>query len=180
MRITAGKYRNRQLLVPSTGLRPTTDMVRQALFNILGPLDGLRFADLCAGSGSVGLDALSRGAGEVVFVEQDRAAAAVIRKNLAAVGAEAEVYVRPVLSFVSSWKGPAFDIVYLDPPYGAEGLYAALSTAGIAGLVRERLIIEIRANDSPPSCEGLVQQDLRRYGDTALVLYAPGGSSGDA
>ncbi len=74
MRITAGKYRNRQLVVPATGLRPTTDMTRQALFNILGVVDGLRFADLCAGSGAVGLDAISRGVGSVVFVEQDRAA----------------------------------------------------------------------------------------------------------
>lgn len=173
MRITAGKYRNRRLFVPQTGLRPTTDMVRQALFNILGPLAGLRFADLCAGSGSVGLDALSRGAESVVFVEQDRASLAVIRKNLAVLGEEAEVYLRPVLSFVADWQGPAFDVVYLDPPYEAADLYAGLSEAGIARLVSQRLIIELRTKIAPPRCEGLVQTELRRYGDTTLALYRP-------
>lgn len=178
MRITAGKYRNRQVAVPASGLRPTTEKVRQALFNILGPIDGMRFADLCAGTGAVGIEALSRGAVNVVFVEEDRASVAVIKKNLAALGEEAEVYARSVISFVSSWTGPAFDLVFFDPPYGTKDLYAAVSAAGISRLVRGVLIFEMRSRQDPPECEGMVMRDVRRYGDSTLAFYHPAESLG--
>jgi len=172
MRITAGKHRNRQLVVPATRLRPTTDMARQALFNILGMVDGLSFADLCAGSGSVGLDALSRGAGSVVFVEQDRVAVQAIKTNLQNLGLEARVVHKSVLSFVTSWEGPAFDIVYLDPPYDSVGLYVNLTTSGLARLVRGQLVLEIRAGGVPPAFPGLSVTENRRYGDASLVFYS--------
>src|SRR5215208_7039866 len=120
MRVIAGTYGGRRLQAPSgTDTRPTADRVREALFSILGArVDGARVLDLFAGSGALGLEALSRGAAGVTFVERAPAALRVLRANLAALGADAEI----VPSDALRWLGAAsaasrqYDLVFLDPP----------------------------------------------------------------
>ncbi len=124
LRIVAGEYRGRRLHFPSgRGMRPTADRVRETLFNWLqGQLQGRRVLDLFAGSGALGIEALSRGAAEAVFVEQNRAAAAQLRDNLQLLQADqrAEVIQADALRWLRHKHEP-FDLVFLDPPF-ADGL----------------------------------------------------------
>lgn len=121
MRVVAGAARGRRLLVPPAGTRPTSDRAREAMFNSLRALldlDGARVLDLFAGTGAVGLEALSRGAAAATFVESDRAACDVLRRNVSAVGlAGATVLPRPVASVLATEPGTPADFVFADPPY---------------------------------------------------------------
>jgi 16S rRNA (guanine966-N2)-methyltransferase len=127
MRVIAGEFRRRVLKTPpGLATRPTPDRLREALFSIVArEIEGVRFVDLYAGSGSVGIEALSRGAANCVFVERDRVAAAVLRANLAALKAEsrAEVFVGKAREVIRIRTG---DIVFLDPPYEAAVEYRDL------------------------------------------------------
>src|SRR5256884_7505183 len=127
MRIIAGRYRGRKLKSPpSLQTRPTSDRLRETLFNILAPrIEGGRFLDLCAGSGAVGIEALSRGAAHVTFVDRSRRMCALIEKNLYTLGVEDEVEV--VLAEASEFlrryaekQALVFDIVFFDPPYATD------------------------------------------------------------
>jgi 16S rRNA (guanine966-N2)-methyltransferase len=134
MRIIAGKWRGRPLVAPpGAATRPTADRVREALFSMLasrlGSFDGLRVADLFAGSGALGLEALSRGAAHCVFVETDRAAIEAIRANIAALGALGEVLARTAEH--AALPGPV-DLAFLDPPYGSGLAQAALEKLPLA------------------------------------------------
>ena len=127
MRVIAGSHRGRRLSGPrGTTLRPTSDKVREALFSILGTrIPGSRFLDLYAGTGAVGIEALSRGATIVTFVESDPKAVQVMRKNLTACGMldQAVVRVGPTQTFLrqpQSWDGP-YDVLFADPPYADRG-----------------------------------------------------------
>ncbi len=127
MRIIAGRWRGRPLVAPpGVATRPTADRVREALFSMLasrlGSFEGLQVADLFAGSGALGLEALSRGAAHCVFVENDRGAVETIRANIAALGASGEVLAR---SAEHSALPHPVDLAFLDPPYGS-GLAPAL------------------------------------------------------
>jgi 16S rRNA (guanine966-N2)-methyltransferase len=134
MRIIAGRWRGRPLVAPEgQATRPTADRVREALFSMLasriGSFEGLRVADLFAGSGALGLEALSRGAAHCVFVENDRRAVDAIRRNLAQLGASGEVLARSADHAVLPTP---VDLAFLDPPYGsglAPGLLARLPIA---------------------------------------------------
>lgn len=127
MRITGGTLKGRRLIVPGTGIRPTQDKVRHAFFSsTAGILEDCRFLDLFAGSGAVGIEALSRGAKESCFVEIDAKAVAVIHQNLKALGTEGErniaakakILKRDVFRYVSNFSGQTvFDLIYADPPY---------------------------------------------------------------
>lgn len=124
MRIIAGQWRGRSLLAPAGPItRPTSDRTREALFSMLasrlGSFDGLAVADLFAGTGALGLEAMSRGAARCTFVEQDRAALDVLRANIAKVGAKAEVCAQAV-GALGPVKEP-FDLLLLDPPYESGG-----------------------------------------------------------
>ena len=130
MRIIAGRWRGRPILAPAgDSTRPTSDRVREALFSMLasrlGSFEGLQVADLFAGSGALGLEALSRGAAHCVFVEKDRRAVEAIRANIAALGASGEVLPRGAEH--AALPAPV-DLAFLDPPYGS-GLAAALLAA---------------------------------------------------
>jgi len=184
MRITGGEYLNRTLAAPrGAATRPTSDKVRQALFNILGERTaGSRFLDLFAGSGAVGLEALSRGAGSAVFVEKSRPALDALRANLRALGAEGRSEIIP-RDFRAALKrleetGDPFDLVFADPPYrmfssraGGMCLSAFLSGAILrpAGL----MILESFARDRPPVGEGLRLLRRAEYGQTALSFFCP-------
>lgn len=120
MRIIAGKWRGRPLIAPEgDATRPTADRTREALFSMLtsrlGSFEGLKVADICAGTGALGLEALSRGAAHCTFVERDRTAIEALRANVARLGADAEV--RPVAA--EGFRGGPFDLVLIDPPYGS-------------------------------------------------------------
>lgn len=121
LRIIGGRWRGRRLTFPAVpGLRPTPDRVRETLFNWLTPfIDGARCLDLFAGSGALGLEALSRGAGDVVFVERDRRVVRTLRENLKTLGAVADIHPADALDWLSrDGSSEPFDIVFLDPPFG--------------------------------------------------------------
>ncbi len=120
-----GKWRSRRLAAPlGMEVRPTSDRLREALFNVLAPrIEGARFLDLFAGTGAVGIEAISRGASGCVFVEMDKRAARVLRKNLESLGiASTELLERPVAKALKLLSGD-FDLVFLDPPYAMRGEY---------------------------------------------------------
>src|SRR2546423_8936791 len=122
LRIVAGKWGGRRLRTPrGRDVRPTSDRVREALFSILGPLDGARVLDLFAGSGALGLEALSRGAASATLVERAPAAVQVLRDNVADLGADAEVVAADARAYlrVAREQGAQYDLVFLDPPYRA-------------------------------------------------------------
>jgi 16S rRNA (guanine(966)-N(2))-methyltransferase RsmD len=130
MRVIGGEFRSRVLKsVPGLDTRPTPDRLREALFNVLAPrLEGKVFADLYAGTGAVGIEALSRGAARAIFAEQDRTAVRVIHDNLKSLGIAAEVRQGRVVAMLGKI---AADIVFLDPPYALEKEYAvALAALG--------------------------------------------------
>ncbi len=182
MRIIAGAARGRRLKVPKGLLvRPTSDRVREALFSILGEtVVGCRFLDLYAGSGSVGIEALSRGAEAVVFVENAAISLAALRQNLEATGlsAAAEVVASPVARALPrlSRRGQAFDLVFADPPYADSAERSEmLRILGLGGVLQPeaRVIVEHEVKqglDLPESLE-LVRE--ARYGSTLLAFLQP-------
>ena len=184
MRIIAGEYRSRRLAAPpGDATRPTSDRLRETLFNVLGPrVAGARLADLYAGSGAVGLEALSRGAAFCRFVERGPAAVQTIRANLASLGIPAGFTLdsRPVARALADLAAGSerFDLVFLDPPYEAAAEYTAtlgwLGDTGNAVLAPHALVIaeHARRHDLPPRFGSLVRGRLLPQGDAALSFYA--------
>jgi 16S rRNA (guanine(966)-N(2))-methyltransferase RsmD len=154
MRIIAGTLKGRRLKAPTwEGLRPTSDKVRETLFNILAPrIQGARVLDGFAGTGAIGIEALSRGAGQVSFVEQNRRAAALIRENLAACGVK-RGYTIECGELVSTLRRmPAdarFDLILLDPPYEADNIADVLAAAA-SRLAEGGLLVLERATRRQP------------------------------
>jgi len=187
MRITSGIFGSRILETPKTGdIRPTQDMVRQALFSMLGEgIAGARFLDLFAGSGAVGLEALSRGAAYAAFVEADPRHVAVIERNIAALrvaeavpgGAAAfRIYRRDAYKWIESCNGESFDIVFADPPYalGAErGYPGVLEALASRGIVKPGGMFIAETAASQPVCGHPLWETVkdRTYGKTRLALY---------
>ena len=175
MRIVAGAARGRRLVTPKgEDVRPTADRAKEALFASLQPVLGdARVLDLFAGSGALGLEALSRGAASVTFVERDRAALQAIATNVEAVGLPGtEVVAQPVARALrQQLPGAPFDLVLLDPPYRTpkaevESVLAALVRHLATGAT---VVIERSVRDgAPPWPPDLERGDPRRYGDTAL------------
>lgn len=168
VRIISGTWRGRRLTFPrGTDVRPTPDRVRETLFNWLREdVEGARCLDLYAGTGALGLEALSRGAREAVLVERDRALAEALIANARSLGANAEIIVAPAERFLAQATAP-FDIVFLDPPYsvGLEPVIARLPTLLSAnGLV----YVERAARDGLP--EGEILQ-WRRTGRAGAVRF---------
>jgi len=179
MRIVAGKYRGRLLLtVRGQGVRPTSDRLRETLFNILAPqIVGSRFLDLCAGSGAIGIEALSRGASNVTLVERSRTACSLIRKNLESLGIErdAAVVCRDAEPAVRSLAGQEaqFDIIFFDPPYACTIHGPVLDLIARGHLLSEDgiVVIEHRAK-APPGSEfaGLKVYRQLKQGESALTF----------
>jgi len=179
-RIVAGALGGRRLTVPpGDGTRPTSDRVREALFSTLSSLvdlTGARFADLYAGSGAVGLEALSRGAAEVLLVEADPRTARVARRNVAALSAGPAV--RLVVGKVAHVlaAGPAgspYDVVFADPPYAVpeDELTAALAALVDGGWLAADAVVAVERSSRSPEpgwVPGLTPQRCRRYGETTL------------
>ncbi len=183
MRIVAGRFRGHALApVPRRGVRPTSDPLREALFNILGPAVADRpFLDLAAGTGAVGLEAYSRGAAPVFLVERDRAALAAIRRNCELLRVGAEDPVRVVAADVGAWlAGPAAAEVggpvgaaFLDPPYGEPKLARWVEALASSSLLDEDslVLVEHRTGDEAPVGR-LSRLWTRRYGDSSLSAAA--------
>lgn len=185
MRVIAGKFRSRQLKsLKGMALRPTSDRLRETLFNVLGPrVAGARFLDVFAGTGAVGIEALSRGAREAVFIEKHAPAATLIRKNLESLEALEEARVLAVdavrgLEILSKEKRDTHTgaaIVFLDPPYGnVEDYSRVLACLALRTLIDERslVIAEHRRHcDLPAEVGHLYRVRVLRQGDAALSFY---------
>ncbi len=185
MRIIAGKYRSRQLKsLKGLDLRPTRDRLRETLFNILGDLvAGSRFIDAFAGTGAVGIEALSRGASEVIFIEKHARAAALIKKNLESLEAQAGTRVLAMdalrglelLAKEKSGAGKMQEIVFLDPPYDNAADYdRVLSFLASASFLHEGALVVAehrRKFDLPEAVENLQRVRVSRQGDVALSFY---------
>jgi 16S rRNA (guanine966-N2)-methyltransferase len=170
VRVVAGSYRGRRLKVPSAGTRPTADRVREALFSILGDVGGARALDLFAGSGALGIEALSRGAAAATFVERDARAVAAIRANLAALGATAVVAQRDALAFLRAERG-TYDLVLVDPPYDCAARLAAPLAELLPPLLSEDARIVTESDKRTPLELPLPALRARTYGDTRLLVY---------
>ena len=178
-RIIAGRAGGRRIAVPPAGTRPTSDRVREALFSALAAdpgLDGAAVLDVCAGSGALGLEALSRGAAHALFVEADRRAAGVLRRNVAALGLPgAAVRVGTAEAVLGTPADRAYDVVLVDPPYATPDAEVAgwLAAAHAHGWLDEGAVVVVERARSvtsgtfpwPAPLEAVRE---RRYGDTAL------------
>ena len=183
VRLVAGRLGGRRLVAPrDAATRPTSEKVREAIFAILGA-PGESVLDLYAGSGALGLEALSRGAQRLVVVESRRPALDALRTNLTALGVEADVTVvpRPVERSAASLAplGP-FSLVVADPPYAlveTGAVSRALEGLVAAGLLAPggRLVLEHASRSEPPVLAGLSLDDSRRYGDTTVSFYCSEG-----
>ena len=175
MRVVAGLYRGRRLVAPpGDATRPTSDRVRESLFSVLGPsVEGARVLDLFAGSGALGLEALSRGAAAAVFVDRAPAAIKAVRANLDALGIEADVRrleARAALRAASA-RSEAYDLIFLDPPYRrAAELGRALSEALPAVLAPGARVVTESDRREPLELAFPVT-DERRYGDTVIRIH---------
>lgn len=186
MRIIAGLYRSRQLKSPAgLATRPTSDRLRETLFNVLAPrIAGARFLDLYAGSGAVGLEALSRGVAAVTFVERSSPALKILRENLQNLGISldikehARIYVGTAGAFLRSAEWGGFDIVFLDPPYDAAGEYETtlklLSESAGKWLAAGAVVIaEHRRKETLAGQYGALSRTrLLEQGDAALSFFA--------
>ena len=180
MRIIGGKWRGLHLAEVGAGdprahLRPTSDRVREAIFNLLinggygDPLTGARVLDLFAGTGALGLEALSRGAAGLVLVDDGVAARGLIARNIALCKAEA-LHLRADATRLQPCTTAAFSLVFLDPPYGKSLGQAALQSAQAGGwLAAEALVVWEEGAALPPP-PGFDQLDQRRYGDTHVTI----------
>jgi 16S rRNA (guanine966-N2)-methyltransferase len=170
--------KGRRLAVPARGTRPTSDRAREALFSSLGGLldvTGSRVLDLFAGSGAVGLEALSRGATAVTFVESDRAACEVLRRNIESVGLDgADLHRRPAATFlVTGGADEPFDLVFADPPYslGEAPLGALLATLADPHWLSEHavVVVERSARGTEPQWPDTIEAvKQKRYGEGVL------------
>ena len=185
MRIVGGRFGGRRLSAPgaegggAAHLRPTSDRVREALFNLLAhgsypPIEGARVLDLFAGTGALGLEAVSRGAARAVFVDDLARARALIRENAERLGLLGEVKIwRRDATRLGPCRGEPFDLVFLDPPYrsglGARALDAAREGGWIAP--GATVVLEIASDEAPPGRPWLDPADLRSYGESRIVLF---------
>jgi 16S rRNA (guanine966-N2)-methyltransferase len=176
MRIVAGSLKGRRLQAPKwDGLRPTSDKLRETLFNVVAPrIQGARMLDGYAGTGAVGIEALSRGAAHVTFVERDPRAAALIEANLSHCGVS-DRYAIIRARYAGTERPPAgdrFDMIFLEPPYGAADVSAALEAAEPLVGYGTLLIVEHARRDAAPESRGtLIRTRLLTSGDSALAFY---------
>lgn len=174
MRIIAGNWRGRTLLAPKGDItRPTADRTREALFSMLtsrlGSFEGLRVADLFAGSGALGLEALSRGAASCVFVEQDRAALEALKANVAKLNAAADIRAQSVLNL--SVVAQPFDLLLIDPPYHSGAGAVALDRLARLGWTGPASWISIEtARDEPVVVKGFTVDAERTHGKARITL----------
>jgi 16S rRNA (guanine966-N2)-methyltransferase len=180
MRVVGGRLRGRSLASPKTNvIRPTADRLREALFNILvhaydDPIAGARVLDLFAGTGALGIEAVSRGAAFVLFVDDGAEARALLRENVAAfgLGGTSKVFRRDATKLGPAHPIEPFSLVFLDPPYGKSFAEEAIASALSGGwLAADALIVvEEAAKSAFAVPEGFTELERRRYDDTEFVI----------
>jgi 16S rRNA (guanine966-N2)-methyltransferase len=175
VRVVAGRFGGRSLVAPR-GLetRPTSDRVREALFSVLGSdVVDARVLDLFAGSGALAIEALSRGASSAVLVDVSAAAVAAVRRNLAALGAEAEVVRMPALRYLERARagGRQYDLVFLDPPYRHASTLGSELTDALGPVLAPGSRVVSESDRRAPLELGLPLLDERRYGDTLIRIH---------
>ncbi len=177
MRVIAGRWGGRRLQAPpGDATRPTSDRVREALFSVLADrVPGARVLDLFAGSGALGIEALSRGAAVVTFVDSAPAALRAVRANLEALGAEAQVRRSDARRFLRSASAAAryYDLVFLDPPYRLAGRLGDELTAALPAVLAPGAAVVAESDRRAPLELGLPLFDERRYGDTLIRIHGP-------
>jgi 16S rRNA (guanine966-N2)-methyltransferase len=184
MRIISGQWRGRVLVAPrGDATRPTADRTREGLFSMLvsrlGSFDGLRVADLFAGSGALGFEALSRGAAECVFVEQDRAALDALRTNAEKLGLRPDIRAQSVLN-LGPFPAP-FDLILMDPPYGTGAGSVALDRLLRLGWIGPASLISIETmRTESAEVKGFAAEAVRDYGKARITLLRPGPSEGSS
>jgi 16S rRNA (guanine966-N2)-methyltransferase len=171
VRIVAGEFRGRRLAAPrGVRTRPTADRVREALFSMLGDVSGARVLDLYAGSGALGIEALSRGAAAAVFVERDPHAVAAIRRNLDALGLAEDVVRQDALRFLARAEG-TFDLVFCDPPYDSVPRIAGPLAERLPALLAESARIVTESDKRTPLELPFPLVTERTYGDTRIAIH---------
>jgi len=181
LRVVGGRLRGRALRAPDSGaIRPTSERLRETIFDILASrhaerLQGARVADLFAGSGALGIEAISRGAAFALFVDSGAPARALLRANVEALalGGVTRIWRADAAKLGRAPVGPPFDLAFLDPPYGH-----GLAAPALAGLVSggwlgpsALVVVEESAKAEITAPEGLHRLDERTYGDTKLVIF---------
>lgn len=178
MRVVGGSLGGRPLVAPrGRATRPTPERVREAVFSILGSLDGLRVLDLFAGSGALGIEALSRGAAALTLVDSAAAAAAAIARNLTSLGVEAELRRQSATSFLEQAQaaGRQYDLVFLDPPYDQASRLGPPLGAALAPVLAPGARVVAESDRRAPLQLGLTLLDERRYGDTLIRIHGTDG-----
>ena len=177
MRIISGKYKGRKLnTFKGFDIRPTSDMARESLFNILGDLIyGSRFLDLFAGSGAVGIEAISRGASEVVFMDKSNESLNLIKSNLSLINENAKIYKGNSL-FLIKEQTKSFDIIFCDPPYDFEEIKIVFEIVKNNNLLSDGglIIYEHEKNRRTQDFEGFVLNKSKKYGIAVFDFYSLG------
>jgi len=181
MKITGGRARGRTLAsLKGLDIRPTASKVREAIFNILGQdMTGIRVLDLFAGTGILGIEALSRGAENAIFIDKSNKSISIINHNLTSCGYQdvSRILKRDIiegLTFESLAAKGGIDLVFIDPPYGKDIVPKVITRLSICGILAEQAcaIVESSKNDRLPESAGtLLLSDTRIYGDTKIVIY---------
>lgn len=164
VKITSGIYRGRAIATPGDGTHPMGERERLALFNMLGGLDGLAVLDAFAGSGALGIEALSRGAGKVVFVEKNRAACKVILSNLLVLEASGEV----ICGDVAKYEGGDFDVILADPPYDKFNIE---TVATLTKSLKNGGVLVLSHPGESPEIPNLTLSKTRQYASAHLSFY---------
>lgn len=174
VRIISGKYGGRTIDTPTRrSTHVMGDYVRSALFNVLGDLGGMRVLDVFAGSGAIGLEAISRGASHATFIEKNHIAAKIITENATMLNITDQVKI--IKSTVFNWTSTAsqqsFDIIFADPPYNDLQINSISALAGFLS-AKGLLVLSLPAKAESPQLAGLTLTDRRNYGDANLAFYA--------
>lgn len=178
MRVIAGAFKGRNLKSPpSMQVRPTSDRLRETLFNVIAArVPDVRFLDLCAGSGAVGIEALSRGAAHATFVDRSRRSCQLIESNLALCRVPEEqrdIYCSEASEFLRQWDGDLWDVIFFDPPY-KEDYLKTLQTIGSGKLLNETGLViaeHHHKTELPESIGSLTRTRILKQGDSALSFY---------
>ena len=168
MRVVAGRFKGRTLHAPrGQAVRPTSDKVRGAIFNVLGDIEGTAVLDLFAGTGAFGIEALSRGAGDATFVDTDTAA---LERNLGAIGVEAVISRRDALRWLRDAAG-SYDLVFADPPYSSAPSLGERLTELLPAVLSKNARIVTESDKRAPLQLGFPLEFERDYGDTRIRIH---------
>lgn len=179
MRVVAGKHRSRPLFSPKNqDVRPTSDMIKESVFNIIqNDVIGCKFLDLFAGSGAIGIEAISRGAEQVVFVDNSKESLAIVKKNLEMLKEEAQVINGSFEYALQRLKNGNFDIIYLDPPFAYTDIANILklikenNVLSDSGIVVYESLYNAKADNSYKTVQGFNIIKSKKYGTIAIDIY---------